>query len=62
MEFYLSKIDKIFNLRENSFCSLEDNMHQTTLHLVIIKENYELVEYLITLPNINVCIRDKQGE
>ncbi len=42
--------------------SLEDNIRQTSLHFAIIKENYDLVEYLITLPNINVCIRDKQGK
>jgi ankyrin repeat protein len=43
-------------------CSLEDNMHQTSLHFAILKGNYHLAEYLITLSNINVCIRNKHGE
>ncbi len=42
--------------------SLEDNTHRTIFHYAIIKENYDLVEYLITLSNVNVCVKDKQGE
>ncbi|CAF0964629.1 unnamed protein product [Rotaria sordida] len=41
--------------------NLEDDIHQTSLHFAIRRENYDLVEYLITLPNINVCIKDNQG-
>ncbi|CAF0806053.1 unnamed protein product [Adineta steineri] len=41
--------------------NLEDNMCQTCLHHAIIKEKYDLVEYLISLSNINMYIRDKYG-
>ncbi|CAF4767118.1 unnamed protein product [Rotaria sp. Silwood1] len=48
-------------LKHGTLPNLEDDIHRTSLHFAIRKENYDLVEYLITLPNINVCIKDKQG-
>ncbi|CAF2363639.1 unnamed protein product [Rotaria sp. Silwood2] len=48
-------------LNHGALPNLQDNIHRTSLHFAIRKENYDLVEYLITLPNINVCIKDKQG-
>ncbi|CAF4431972.1 unnamed protein product, partial [Adineta steineri] len=36
-------------------------MRQTCLHHAILKEKYDLVEYLISLSTINMYIRDKYG-
>ncbi|CAF2112367.1 unnamed protein product [Rotaria magnacalcarata] len=41
--------------------NLQDSNHQTSLHCAIRKENYDLVAYLISLPTVNVCIKDKEG-
>lgn len=41
--------------------SSENNNKQTSLHLAILKKKFNLVKYLISLPNINVCTRDRFG-
>ncbi|CAF0962812.1 unnamed protein product [Didymodactylos carnosus] len=38
-----------------------DYMRQTCLHFALMKEKYDLVEYLLTLDNVNICTRNKHG-